>query len=365
MPITRFLSEPTLRFFMFFLLDKHVDIGYIDQWNLPKNTANWRGPFKLTDIANDDREAEELLQDLEDYGLNRIARTSTKEGEILNCPEAYRLVHMNWRWRDRAIIIAEASTFKKEWEGYIAAFKNNKLSSIHNYYQFENHKTKMLEIFSQYYLQFRGPTFSIKVKPDHCRYFEFLWVLQQDGICIINDIQCQDKKVLEQTDMPVGSVLNITLTEKGMKKLQSFIEKHPQKMAEEQTVEGKIWQSQHAWKDWVVNREGAEIRYKNVLVDFKRARKAYKLVQLLIESNKGEISRAEAIRNLGYTTNGKKVNSVGDTITDDEELIRSKINDLGRTIHKKVLDACKKEGKEVNFYISVVGEVVKIHPNSF
>lgn len=349
---------------MFVLLDKHRDIGFFDSWDFPKHWIGKRfGPFLLTDIVNNVHELEELIQDLEKLELTEQIIYSSKYTIGHECPKA-SYVH-NLEWRNSVFFVEDKKVFEKNWETYINAFKSDQLSAMQNYWAFSSHKGKMLNIFSKNYLLTRKSTFSVKVETEPIRYFEFLWVLQQEGICIINDIQCQDKKVFEQTDKPIGSVLHITLTEKGLKQLQSFIEKFSQEIKEESVVEEKIWRCQHAWKDWVVNRDGLEICYKNILVDFKRARKAYKLLRLLIESDKGEIPLSTVIKTLEYTTDRKKINSWSNIITNDEELIRSKINNLGRTIHKKVLDTCKKEGKEANFYISVVGEVVKIHPNSF
>lgn len=348
MPITRFLSEPTLRFFMFFLLDKHRDIGFFDSWDFPKRWIGKKiGPFLLTDIVNNNHELEELIQDLEKLGLTEQIIYSSKSSSR-ECPPA-SYVH-NLEWGNSVFFVEDKKLFQKKWETYVNAFKNDQLSAIQNYWAFSSHKRKMFNIFSTNYLLTRKSTFSVKVEPEPIRYFEFLWVLQQEGECVINDIQCRD-----------SSVLNITLTNQGLKKLQDFMSKQAKTLEKEKTLSEREWTNQIGWGDWSVNSEEKEVRYKGVLVDFKRASKAYKLLYLLVESKKGKVPLNIVINKLAYSTDGSKVDSRGNTVKNTKELIRSKINNLGATIHKKVLDACKKKKIPVNFYISAIGETVQIH----
>lgn len=354
MPITRFLSEPTLRFFMFFLLDKHRDIGFFDSWDFPKRWIGKKiGPFLLTDIVNNNHELEELIQDLEKLGLTEQIIYSSKSSSR-ECPPA-SYVH-NLEWGNSVFFVEDKKLFQKKWETYINAFKNDQLSAIQNYWAFSSHNGKIFNIFSINYLLTRKSTFSVKVGPEPIRYFEFLWVLQQDGICIINDIQCQDKKVLEQTDMPVGSVLNITLTKKGIKELQSFMQRQNKKEKERsQESEGP---ARITRGDWTISLAGREACYKGK-VSIQLGKMSYALLLLLVE-NEGRVSFEVAKNKLGYKEGKIKIDSKGKEHKETKDSIRSKIYSLGETIHKNVMDAGKPLGIEANFCISITENEVKI-----
>ena len=268
MPITHYFSEATLRFFMFFLLNKHNEksakIFYV-KWK-----ADWRGPFQLSDIVNDSDELEMLLNDLDELGVMEIIKRYNIYRGVVNCPLAADVGY--WHWEDDMLIITDVGLFKQKWEEYISTFRVDKLSATQNYFSFAKHEKAMFAVFCQYYQQFNRETFSITEEPKGCRYFEYLWVSQQDGLCVINDIQEQDRNKFNSTGLSTGSILSITLTAKGLKKLQNFMNAKSENSKKEKLTEAGVWKNQYSWENWSVNLDGREVRYKGVLVDCAPAR---------------------------------------------------------------------------------------------
>ena len=306
-------------------------------FNSPKWNPKWTGPFNEKYIFNTDKETDLFVNDMIALGLK------DKMASYYGSPGDFPFFRYGNQWvsaADITFIITDRNVVRRKWDEYILAFRTDRLVSLDNYFSFAKHESKMFEVFYRYYKQFNRKTFSIVVKEDSFRYFEYLWVLQQEGICVINDIQSQDRNKFYQTDVPVGSILNITLTEEGFKKLQDFTTAKSNKHKQKKFLEKREWKNQHSWEDWSVNLDGKEVRYKGVLVDFSRAKKAYTLLCLLVK-NKGSVSLFYSVTNaLDYKVGQRKTDTMGNDREETEETVRCKINNIGQTIRKNVRTAC-------------------------
>ena len=290
----QFLSEPTLRFFMFLLLGQ-VDNYYAEQEEGAKFDLSWEGPFDLDRILFDWKDYDTFRNELQNLGLlGHIKEIYWTDGINL-APLQPGHVYRNGILPP--VIVTNKKLFKKCWDKYINLFKKNMLASrLQQYLPYEKHDIVMLQILSPLFKKF-GNKFKIQYNPKHkdLRFCEYIWLLQEERFLNIESFEEQFPNKIETG--PIPPVFNVQIEEKEIENINNFF---PQKKSPKRNKKSPNW-SGGEWGGMKYNYNETKAMYQGTVITFqdrKKKSQGYWLLRYLIEGQ-GTCSRKQLEEILG------------------------------------------------------------------
>ena len=264
----QFLSEPTLRFFMFFLLGQ-FDNYYAEQEEGARFDLSWDGPFDLDRILFDWKDYDTFRNELQDLGLLGHIREIYWTDEINLDP--LRPGHVYHNGILPPVIVTNKQLFKKCWDEYIDLFKKNMLfSRLQQYLPYEKHGIVMLQIVSPLFKKY-GNKFKIRYNPKYkdLRFFEYVWLLHNRRFLNIESFERQFLNKIETG--PVPPIFNVQIKEDGAESINNFL---PKKTNPKQNKEESNW-SGGEWGGMKFNYDETKAMYQGKVITFQRRKKPF------------------------------------------------------------------------------------------
>ena len=234
-----YLSTPTLRFFMFFFLGQ-VDNYYAEQGENTKGDATVAGPFDLERILYDWKEYDVLCEELHALGLLGYVRECYTTDSLLLGPLAP--AHKYYHGILPVVIVVNPPRFRECWYGYLKLFEDGMLVSVQQFYSYDRHDIIAWQILSPLFKKYGNKlTLQYQQKYKDFRFFEYLWILHDQGALTIETFEKQTFNKIN--NKPLAPTFHIKITETGEDIINKLGHKNtiPPKRISKITDHWKIW----------------------------------------------------------------------------------------------------------------------------